>query len=117
MPRSRIVLACSGWLTLAATLLPAGAAPRVLAVWVFALVCPGAAFVWRAAAGRRSDDRRPDRLETVVVAVALSLAASTLVSEGLYLTNTFPVPRAIAALAAVTTVAALWPANRTPRTI
>lgn len=69
-----VALGASGWLALAATLLPAGSPVRSLAVAAFLVCGPGAALVRRFWPGR-------DKLERAVVAVALSISVSVLVTE------------------------------------
>jgi uncharacterized membrane protein len=69
-----VTLAASGWVALVATLLPSGSIVRSTGVAVFLLCCPGAALVRRFWPGT-------DRLERAVMAVALSVSVSVLVTE------------------------------------
>jgi len=102
-------LALSGWVALAATRLPAGSPPRVIVALAFVLLCPGAAAVRLGDAVLRRAGLRIDRLEAFVLSVALSLAVGALVTEAFFLTATYTTTRAMVALAAFTTVAALCP--------
>ena len=111
----RIALALSGWIALAATRLPAGSPARVTIAALFLLTCPGLALVRIPAAVRARCGRPLEPLETAVLTVALSLAAGALVSEAFYLTDSFTLARAGAALALLTSLAALCPTPaRTP---
>jgi uncharacterized membrane protein len=89
----------SGWLAVAASLLPAGFIVRLVAVWAFVLVCPGAAFLryWPVR----------DRLERLVLGVALSSAVALLVAEGLVIVKAWIPWLALCILASLTSVSAL----------
>lgn len=108
-------LAVSGWVALAATALPAANPLRVLLVTAFLLVCPGAAAVRLAAADRDRRRRGQELLESWVLTVALSLSIGALVAEGFFLSRSFTTVRAIAVLAALTTLMALAAAVGRPR--
>ena len=105
----RIALALTGWITLAATRLPDASPARVAIAALFLLSCPGLALVRIPAAVRARCGRPLEPLETAVLAVALSLAAGALVTEAFYLTDSFTPARAGAALALLTSIAALCP--------
>jgi hypothetical protein len=105
----RLAVAVSGWLALAATGLPAGSPPRLLIAFTFVLLCPGAAAVRLAGAVLRRSGLSMDRLEALVLAGALSLALGALGSEAFFLTGSFTTTRAVTALAAFTSCAALCP--------
>lgn len=107
----RALLALSGWIALAATLLPAASPERIAPTVVFLVFGPGAACV---GLRRRLDsDTRSNagsgRLEDFTLTFVVSLGLAAIVSEAFYLGHAFTTPRAMAALAAVTTVAALIP--------
>jgi hypothetical protein len=113
MGRLRVLLALSGWLALAATVLPDGSPVRVALVLGFVLVCPGVAAVRLAQAVlRRVGARSMDGLEAVVVAVATSLALGALVSEAFFLAQSYTSTRVLTVLAVFTTVAAVVPVAR-----
>jgi hypothetical protein len=97
----QLALASSGWVLLALTALPSGSALRHAAAFGFILACPGAAIV-RQWPGR-------DRLERVVVAVAISVALAILTAEGLLLVRAWSATVALVILAGVTSVCALAP--------
>ena len=114
----RLALAASGWLALAATALPDGSPARVAIAFAFLLLCPGAAAVRIATAALdRGRGRTMDLLEAGVLTVAVSLALGALVGEAFFISHSFTTTRAIIALAAITTAAALCPApgRRTAR--
>ncbi|MGW6912417.1 glycoside hydrolase family 16 protein [Kitasatospora sp. NPDC054939] len=114
-PAPRAVLALSGWCALAATALPAGNPLRVAAVLLFLLTAPGAAMVLRARTVPVRSGARSDVLATAALAVALSAAAATVTATALYLAQALTVPRALGALALVTTLLVVLPAGRPPR--
>ncbi len=107
MTPRRIALALSGWLAFTATLLPQASPERIIPTVAFLVFAPGAACVGlyhrvdRGAAG--------DALEDLAFTVMLSLGSAALISEAMYLAHVFTLDRAFAALAALTTVAALGP--------
>lgn len=107
----RLLLAASGWLALAATLLPAASAGRIAATVAFLVVAPGAAAVG-AVRRRARAQARSDRLEDLVITVVVSLGLATLVSEALFLAHAFTLARAMIVLAGLTSAAALIPARR-----
>jgi uncharacterized membrane protein len=94
-----VTLAVSGWVALAATWLPAGSGVRSVAVAIFLLSCPGTALVRRFWPGK-------DRLERAVLAVALSIAVSVLVTEAQTFAGLWQPRWSIAILALLTTVLA-----------
>lgn len=111
----RLGLALSGWVAVAVTALSSAVFPRVPVVTVFLLVCPGlAALRWVRPPGEGWAPDRVATLESCVLAVALSLALSTVVAEALFLGDAFSLGRALVILAALTSVLALVP--RTGRT-
>ncbi|PYC84037.1 hypothetical protein C7C46_08135 [Streptomyces tateyamensis] len=115
---ARIGLALSGWVALAATLLPAGSPVRVAVTAAFVLLGPGAAAVRPGPPGPQPTAEPGvarlslPALERLVLAVAASLAAAVVVAVAFYLNHAFTVPRVLAVLAALTTVLALWPRRR-----
>jgi hypothetical protein len=99
-PRWRLLLAGSGWLTwLGVLLLPAGSAPRVALVFGFVLICPGLAVSLLL----------PVREAAVrwVLAVALSMSLVILLNTALTVISNDSLPLRLAALASITTIAAL----------
>jgi hypothetical protein len=114
MTKARYLVAGSGWLALACTLLPPASLERILPTIAFLALAPGAAFVGLRRRLRRSGSDAATReaaldLEDAVLAVVTSLSAAVLVSEGLFVAHAFTMPRAMLALAALTSVAALIP--------
>lgn len=110
MKYSTVLLAVSGWITLALTAMPPGSPIRALASVAFLFLGPGTAVVLLAnalAAKRGTHPYGP--LAAVCLAVAVSLALSALVSEAFALTGMFTMVRCLIALAALTTVVALLP--------
>lgn len=107
----RIALAATGWLAFAATLLPEASPERIVSTLGFLVLAPGAACV---GLYHRMDHARGDVLEDLAFAVMLSLGLAALISEALYLAHVFTLDRALAVLAALTTLAALCP-GRTRR--
>jgi uncharacterized membrane protein len=101
--RGAIVLACSGWVVLAATALPAGSILRAALAVAFVSACPGAAL------GRFWPER--DLLERCVLAVAISTALAMLVAEGLILADFWSARLAVSVLATITTTASLLPSS------
>jgi hypothetical protein len=101
--------ALSGWLGFAATLLPPASPERIIPTLVFLAFGPGAACV---GLYHRVDGARGDALEDLAFTVMLSLGTAALVSEAMYLAHVFTLDRAFAALAALTTLAALCPGRR-----
>lgn len=110
----RLVLMASGWLALAATLLPAASAERIVPTVAFLVLGPGAAAV-DAVHRRARAQVRGDRLEDLVIAVVVSLGLATLVSEGFFLAHSFTLSRAMIVLAGLTSAAALVPDRRARR--
>lgn len=109
----RLGLAASGWLALAATALPDGSPARIAIAFTFILLCPGAAAVRLGTAVLdRGRDHAMDLLEAGVLTVAVSLSIGALVGEAFFVSHSFTTTRAIVALAAITTAAALCPIPR-----
>jgi hypothetical protein len=107
---STILLAVSGWITLALTALPPGSPIRGLASVAFVLLGPGTAVVLLANALTAAHGTRPyGPLAAISLAVAVSLATCALVSEAFALTGMFTMVRCLIALAALTTALALLP--------
>lgn len=107
---STVLLALSGWIALAATAMPTQSPVRVVVAVAFLMVCPGAAAVVVADALMVRRGGQPyGWLAAVVIAVAVSLALGTLVSEAFALTGMFTMVRCVIALAALTTALALVP--------
>jgi uncharacterized membrane protein len=100
IPRWSIALAASGWVALAATLLPAGSVVRSGAVAIFLLCCPGLALVRRVWPGK-------DRLERAVMSVALSVSVAILVTEMQTFAGLWQPRGSVALLALLTTVLAI----------
>jgi uncharacterized membrane protein len=98
-----ILLALSGWVALALTFLPGGSVPRAAGAFAFLLFCPGAALV------RWWPDK--DLLSRSVIAVAMSMALTVLVAEGLTLGGTTSGRLALVVLAGLTSIAAIVPAG------
>ncbi|MFE7897902.1 FAD-dependent oxidoreductase [Streptomyces sp. NPDC057424] len=106
----RIALALSGWLALAATLtLPDAGVPRTLVVCVFLLLCPGSAATRWARPTPWHAKGWPFVVETVFLAVLLSLCLAVLAVEPFYLSETFTTARVITTLAVMTSLLALLP--------
>lgn len=103
----RILLAVSGWIAFAATLLPAASPERILPTAAFLVLGPGAACV--GLRHRLDQGTAADGLEDFTLTFVVSLGLGALVSEALYLGHAFTTPRAMAVLAVITTVAALIP--------
>jgi uncharacterized membrane protein len=82
---------------LAATLLPAGSLLRSTLVALFLLCCPGIALVSRFWPGR-------DRLEKVVMTIALSISVSVLVTELQTFAGWWQPRASLALLALITTL-------------
>ena len=100
--RSSWVLAASGWVALAATLLPAGSIVRPVLVAAFFLYCPGTAALRRC--------HLPGGLEQAVLRLALSISISVLVAEAQTFLGWWSPRSTVAVLAAATTAGALeWP--------
>ncbi|WP_234340399.1 hypothetical protein [Streptomyces sp. TP-A0875] len=125
----------AGWLALAALALPGGSPLRGAAVCVFLAAGPGAALTGlcgpalaaRPAEGPAADPdagfaRGSDRLERLMLAVLLSIAAVLLSGTVLIAAGVFSGYRVLLALTLLTTVLALCPrlraapARRTPPT-
>ncbi|MET9347127.1 hypothetical protein [Streptomyces termitum] len=102
---ARAAVALSGWLALAATLLPDGSALRWPPVLLFVCLGPGLALLHPQPRGLRPGAR----LESFALAAPLSLALASLAATALFLLGAFSVPAFLVPLAAFTTVAALLP--------
>ena len=92
-----VALGLSGWVALAATLLPAGSLIRSIAVAFFLVGGPGMALVGRFWPGR-------DRLERAVMAIALSISVSVLVTELQTFAGWWQPRGSLAILAVITTL-------------
>lgn len=103
--RVRAAVAASGWLALAATLLPDGFPLRWPPVLLFVCLGPGIALLHPQPRGLRPGAR----LEAFALAAPLSLALAALTATFLFLIGGFSVPAFLVPLAAFTTVAALLP--------
>jgi hypothetical protein len=106
----RILIAVSGWIAMAATLLPAASVERIVPTVAFLVLAPGAAFV--GLRSRIDHSSTPDALEDFTLTIVVSLGLGALVSEALYLSHAFTLPRALIALAALTSAGALIPGRR-----
>ncbi|MEU3606919.1 hypothetical protein AB0E83_15930 [Streptomyces sp. NPDC035033] len=107
-PRNRAataVVAASGWLALAATLLPDGFPLRWPPVLLFVCLGPGLALLHPQPRGLRPGAR----LESFALAAPLSLSLAALTATLLFLIGGFSVPAFLLPLAALTTAAALLP--------
>ena len=93
-----LLLAASGWLVLGLTAVTGQPLLRAPAVFAFVLVCPGLAVV-------RLLPLR-DRLEQVVLAVALGLSLTALAAEGMAVSHILQPAMVLVALAALCTAAA-----------
>ncbi|MCF3960754.1 hypothetical protein [Streptomyces fuscigenes] len=100
----RAVLALSGWVALAATLLPAGAFLRWATILLFVTFGPGLALLHP-----QSGVRPPARLETLALAAPVSWSLATLTATALFLVQGFSTTVFLISLAAFCTVAALLP--------
>lgn len=114
MRAGRILLAASGWIALAATLLPAASGERIAPTVAFLFLGPGAALT--GLRRRLSPSVAPDAGEDRMLTVVLSVCLAVLVSEGMYLGHFYTTPRAMCVLAGLTTVAALCPGRRAGKT-
>ncbi|MEU2657492.1 hypothetical protein ABZ615_19470 [Streptomyces sp. NPDC007325] len=103
--RVRAAVAASGWLALAATLLPDGFPLRWAPVLLFVCLGPGTALLHPQPRGLRPGAR----LEAFALAAPLSLALAALTATFLFLIGGFSVPAFLVPLAALTTVATLLP--------
>ena len=112
-----VLLAASGWIALAATGLPALSIPRVLLTLLFVAAVPGIAVLRMVAAHRPAGEKTYEPLLASTLAVSVSLALATLVSESLILTGTFTMTRCVIVLAALTSVLCLAPAALSRRRI
>ena len=111
---ARYGLLLSGWVAVAATLLPAELTPlRAVLVVPFVLVCPGAAALRLTHPDHRGQG--PDRLEFAVLSVAFSVVIDTLVAEAFFFTHSITTLRAVGALAVMTSLMALYPLRRRER--
>ncbi|MFF9146380.1 hypothetical protein ACF1BN_16115 [Streptomyces sp. NPDC014861] len=101
----RAAVAASGWVALAATLLPDGFPLRWPPVLLFVCLGPGTALLHPQPRGLRPGAR----LEAFALAAPLSLALAALTATFLFLIGGFSVPAFLVPLAAFTTVAVLLP--------
>ncbi|GAA3063046.1 hypothetical protein GCM10017562_30580 [Streptomyces roseofulvus] len=103
--RARAAVASSGWVALAATLLPDGSVLRWPPVLLFVCLGPGLALLHPQPRGLRPGAR----LEAFALAAPLSLALAALTATVLFLIGGFSVPAFLVPLAVLTTAAALLP--------
>ncbi|HET9168221.1 MAG TPA: hypothetical protein VFN97_02260 [Actinospica sp.] len=104
-----ILAAASGWIALAALLLPDASMPRILIAAAFITCGPGAAALRPARTVLRRHGQALAGLEAAVVVVAVSVSVGALVAEAFLLTHSFTAVRCTVALAVLTTITALWP--------
>lgn len=104
-----VPLAASGWIAVAATVLPPSSVLRAVLTVLFVAVCPGIAAIRIAGALEPVRTERPDPAFEAVVVVSASFALATMASESLLLAGAFTMPRCIMALAAATTLLAVSP--------
>ena len=109
MKISTIALAASGWIALAATHLPPSSLPRVLITVSFVIAGPGLAAVRFAEFFPQRRTRSYEPGTAAVLAVAVSIALATLISEALVLADAFTMTRCMFALATLTTLLASAP--------
>jgi hypothetical protein len=109
-----VLTATSGWIALAALLLPAASVPRILIGTAFITCGPGAAVVRPARSVLRRHGHTLPVLEAAIVVVAVSVSVCALVATVFLLTHSFTVVRCTVALAVLTMIAALWPVGGTP---
>ncbi|MFF1509091.1 hypothetical protein [Streptomyces sp. NPDC058326] len=103
--RIRASVAVSGWVALAATLLPGGSPLRWLPVLLFVCLGPGLALLHPQPRGLRPGAR----LEAFALAAPISLSLATLTATLLFLIEGFSVTAFLVPLAAFSTVVALLP--------
>ncbi|MEV5101869.1 hypothetical protein ACFQ7G_29245 [Streptomyces massasporeus] len=114
----RWAVAVSGWVAVAATLLPQSSPLRWAVTACFLLVCPGLAATLLWARPTLSRGAGPAHLlESALLTGAVSLALTALAAEALYLSNVFTVTRALLVLAVLCSVLVLASAvrDRAPR--
>ncbi|MCA1217336.1 hypothetical protein [Streptomyces sp. 8L] len=109
----RAALALSGWVALAATLLPSGAFLRWAPVLLFVTFGPGLALLYP----QPGRPRPAARLETLALAAPLSWSLATLAATALFLVQGFSATVFLISLAAFCTVAALLPGLPFPTAI
>jgi hypothetical protein len=109
-----VLTAASGWIALAALLLPDASVPRIVIGAAFIALGPGAAAIRPAGRVLRRHGHALDVLEMGIVVVAVSVSVCTLVAEVFLLAHSFTIMRCTVALAILTTITALWPTGRTP---
>ncbi|WP_063798028.1 hypothetical protein [Streptomyces sp. 150FB] len=101
----RAVLALSGWLALAVTVLPGGSPLRWIPILLFVTFCPGLALLHPRPRGARNGAG----LETVALAAPLSLSLAVLASTALFLVQGFSATVFLVSLATFCTVTAVLP--------
>jgi hypothetical protein len=101
----RAVLALSGWLALAVTVLPGGSPLRWIPILLFVTFCPGLALLHPRPPGTRSGAG----LETFALAAPLSLSLAVLASTALFLVQGFSATVFLVSMAAFCTVVAVLP--------
>ncbi|MFJ4282554.1 hypothetical protein [Streptomyces massasporeus] len=101
----RWAVGVSGWVAVAATMLPQSSPLRWAVTACFLLVCPGLAATLLWARPALSRGTGPSQLlESVLLTGAVSLALTALAAEALYLSNVFSVTRALLLLAVLCSV-------------
>ncbi|MFI1939603.1 hypothetical protein ACH44C_20900 [Streptomyces purpureus] len=101
----RGAVAVSGWVALAASLLPGGSPLRWLPVLLFVCFGPGLALLHPQPHGLRPGAR----LEAFALAAPISLSLATLTATSLFLVESFSATAFLVPLAAFATVVALMP--------
>ncbi|GFH37324.1 hypothetical protein [Streptomyces pacificus] len=101
----RAAVALSGWVALAATLLPGGSPLRWVPVLLFVGFGPGLALLHPQPAGLRP----AARLEAFALAAPISLSVAVLIATSLFLVGGFTVTAFLLPLAAFATVVAALP--------
>ncbi|MFG2760684.1 hypothetical protein [Streptomyces wuyuanensis] len=101
----RAAVALSGWVALAATLLPGGSPMRWIPVLLFVCFGPGVALLHPQPGGLRPGAR----LEAFALAAPVSLSLGVLTATSLFLAGVFTVTAFLLPLAAFATVVAALP--------
>ncbi|MEW2549224.1 hypothetical protein AB0910_26225 [Streptomyces sp. NPDC047002] len=109
----RAVLVLSGWVALAATLLPGGDFLRWAPVLLFVTFGPGLAVLHP----QRGTPRPAARLEALALAAPLSWSLATLDATALFLVRGFSAPVFLISLAVFCTVAAMLPGLPLPAAV
>lgn len=101
----RAAVAVSGWVALAASLLPGGSPLRWIPVLLFVCFGPGFAMLYPQPSGLRSGAR----LEAFALAAPISLSLGVLTATSLYLVRAFSATAFLVSLAAFATIVAALP--------